>query len=77
MSVQRIWLYGSDVNELNLPLNHDLVKRGLYLGYGKSSIYSLIKGNGPMTRDELIELSNAMGYEHDASELIYANSPDI
>lgn len=77
MSVNRIWLYGTDVAELNLPLKHELVKRGLYLGYGKSSIYAILHGNGPLSADELIELSDEMGYQQGNMELIYADSPDI
>lgn len=76
MKTQRVWLHLDDVEVLGLPLNHDVVKRAIYLGYGKASIYAMVHGNGPLSLEELTALSNDMGYNDQKLELIYAGSLD-
>lgn len=76
MKIQRVWLHLDDVEVPGLPLNHDAVKRAIYLGYGKASIYAMLHWNGPLSLEELTALSNDMGYNDQNLELIYAGSLD-
>lgn len=76
MSPRKILIHNEIAEELNLPYNHEIAKRGYYLGYGRGAIYSMIRGNGPVSVSELYELADAMGYDDKEIDLAYFRSPD-